>query len=112
MPPGRVLFDTDRFPQIRHLGSKITGIFMFGGERHTSFSVGAKVDQTDLEIEQIARAFFVARHETATWENASRALKHEFRLYAKQAIRMLERRQEQAGRSERELPPSRVLEDA
>jgi hypothetical protein len=112
LPPWRVLFDTDRFPQIRHLGRKVTGIVTFGEERRKGFSVGAQVDQTDLEIEQIARAFFVARHETAVWENASGALKHEFRLYAKQAIRMLERRQEQAGRSERETLSSRVLENA
>jgi hypothetical protein len=69
------------------------------------------VDQVDLEIEQIARTFFLTRHETAVWENASRALKHEFRLYARQAIRMLERRHEQSGRSERETLSSRVPEN-
>lgn len=74
--------------------------------------MGAKVDQVDLEIEHIARAFFVARHETGAWENASRVLKHEFRLYARQAISMLERRQEPVQRVEREVPPVRSLEPA
>ncbi|MBM6580411.1 hypothetical protein ILT44_09495 [Microvirga sp. BT689] len=64
-----------------------------------------------MEIEQIARTFFLARHEAAVWENASQALKHEFRLYAKQAIRMLERRQEQADRNERERLSPRVPEN-
>jgi hypothetical protein len=85
---------------------------MVGEERRNGFSLGAQVDQVDSEIEQIARTFFLARHETAVWENASRALKHEFRLYAKQAIRMLERRHEQAGRSERETLSARVPENA
>ena len=72
--------------------------------------MGAKVDQVDLEIEHIAQAFFAARHETEAWENASRTLKHEFRLYARQAISMLERRQEKVQRVEREAPPVSVLE--
>ena len=72
--------------------------------------MGAKVDQVDLEIEHIAQAFFVARHETGAWENASRTLKHEFRLYAKHAIRMLERRQEPVKRVEREVPQVKSLE--
>jgi hypothetical protein len=72
--------------------------------------VGAKVDQVDLEIEHIARAFFAARNEAGTWESASRTLKHEFRLYARQAISMLERRQEKVQRVEREAPAVRVLE--
>jgi hypothetical protein len=70
------------------------------------------VDQVELEVEHIARAFFAARHETGAWENASRTLKHEFRLYARQAIHMLKRRQEQAQRIEREAPPVRILETA
>ncbi len=57
--------------------------------------MGAQVDQTDQEIEQIARAFFVARHETGVWETASRVLKHEFRLYARHALRTLDKKQEQ-----------------
>jgi hypothetical protein len=52
------------------------------------------VEQTDQEIEHIARAFFAARNEAEVWENASRTLKHDFRLYARQAISMLERRQD------------------
>jgi hypothetical protein len=74
--------------------------------------VGAKVDQVDLEVEHIARAFFVARHESEAWENASRTLKHEFRLYARQAISMLEKRQDQVSRVERQAPPARVLQSA
>ena len=74
--------------------------------------MGAKVDQVDLEIEHIARAFFAARQEIGAWENASRTQKHEFRLYARQAIRMLERRQEQVQKVEREAPPVRTLESA
>ena len=66
----------------------------------------------DLEVEHIARAFFVARHETEAWENASRSLKHEFRLYARQALSMMERRQEQMQRVELEASPIRVLETA
>ena len=58
------------------------------------FCVGAQVDRTDQEIEHIARAFFVARHETGVWETASRVLKHEFRLYARHALSMLELKQE------------------
>ncbi len=74
--------------------------------------MGAKVDQVDLEVEHIARAFFAARHETEAWENASRSLKHEFRLYARQAISMVERRQEQVQRVELEISPVRILETA
>jgi hypothetical protein len=112
LPLGRVLYDTDRFPQIRHLGSNVTGAFILGEERRKGFSVGGQVEQTDLEIEQIARAFFIARHESAVWESAPGALKHDFRLYAKQAIRMLERRQEQVDRNERETLSSMVPENA
>ncbi|WP_114942881.1 hypothetical protein [Microvirga calopogonii] len=53
------------------------------------------MDQTDQEIEQIARAFYVARHEDGVWETASRLLQHEFRLYARQALSMLQKKQEQ-----------------
>jgi hypothetical protein len=74
--------------------------------------VGAKVDQVDLEVEHIARAFFAAWHGTEAWENASRNLKHEFRLYARQAISMLEKRQEQMQLGELEASPIRVLENA
>ena len=81
-------------------------------ERRNGFSVGAKVDQVDLEVEHIARAFFAARQETGAWEDASRSLKHEFRLYARHAIRMLERRQEQVQWVEPETPPVRALESA
>jgi hypothetical protein len=73
--------------------------------------MGAKVDQVDLEIEHIARAFFAARQETGAWEDASRTLKHEFRLYARQAIRMLERRQEQGQSVKQDTPPARSLEN-
>ncbi len=52
------------------------------------------MEQTDQEVEHIARVFFAARDEAGVWENASRALKHEFRLYARQAIKMLEQRQD------------------
>jgi hypothetical protein len=74
--------------------------------------MGAKVDQVDLEVEHIARAFFAARQGTGAWEDASRSLKHEFRLYAKHAIRMLEKRQEQVQPVERKAPPVRALETA
>ncbi len=72
------------------------------------------MDQVDLEIEHIAQAFFAARHQTGAWETASRTLKHEFRLYARQAIKMLERRQEQVQKVEveREARPVRSLESA
>lgn len=56
--------------------------------------MGAQVDQTDQEIEHIARAFFVARHESEAWESASRILKHEFRLYARHALSMLRKKQD------------------
>ena len=74
--------------------------------------MGAKVNQVNLEVEHIARAFFAAWHGTEAWEDASRSLKHEFRLYARQAISMLERRQEQVQRVELEVSPVRVLETA
>jgi protein-disulfide isomerase-like protein with CxxC motif len=75
-------------------------------------SVGAKVDQTDQEIEHIARAFFVARHETGVWETASRVLKHEFRLYARHALRMLEKKQEQVWSEGRSVATAEVLKAA
>jgi hypothetical protein len=74
--------------------------------------VGAKVEQVDLEVEHIAQAFFTAWHGTAAWENASRSLKHEFRLYARQAISMMEKRQEHVHRVELEVSPVRILETA
>jgi hypothetical protein len=74
--------------------------------------VGAQVDQTDQEIEHIARAFFVARHETGVWETASRILKHEFRLYARHALRMLEKKQEQIWVEGRNMAPAKSLEAA
>jgi hypothetical protein len=70
------------------------------------------VDQTDQEIEHIARAFFVARHETGVWETASRILKHEFRLYARHALRMLEKKQEQIWVEGRNIAPAKSLEAA
>ncbi|MBM1170434.1 hypothetical protein [Microvirga arabica] len=70
------------------------------------------MDQVDLEVEHIARAFFAAWHGTEAWENASRSLKHEFRLYARQAISMLEKRQEQVQRVELDASPIRILEIA
>jgi len=76
------------------------------------FCVGAQVDQTDQEIEHIARAFFVARHETAVWETASRVLKHEFRLYARHALSMLERKQEQGWGEGRNKASTESLEAA
>ncbi|WP_157934233.1 hypothetical protein [Microvirga ossetica] len=60
------------------------------------------MEQTDQDIEHIARAFFVAWHQDASWETASRILKHEFRLYARQAIGMLEKNQERAWTAPRE----------
>lgn len=74
--------------------------------------MGAQVDQTDQEIEHIARAFFVARHETGVWETASRILKHEFRLYARHALRMLEKKQEQIWAESRNMTPAESLEAA
>jgi hypothetical protein len=74
--------------------------------------VGAQVDQTDQEIEHIARAFFVARHEAGAWETASRVLKHEFRLYARHALCMLEKKQENIWADGREVTPARSLEAA
>jgi hypothetical protein len=74
--------------------------------------VGAQVDQTNQEIEHIARAFFVARHETGAWETASRVLKHEFRLYARHALCMLEKKQENIGADGREVTPAGSLEAA
>ena len=72
------------------------------------FSAGAQVEQTDQDIEHIARAFFVAWHQDAAWETASRILKHEFRLYARQAIGMLEKNQERAWTA----PPETLRFDA
>jgi hypothetical protein len=74
--------------------------------------VGAQVDQTDQEIEHIARAFFVARHETGVWETASRILKHEFRLYARHALSMLGKKQEQIWTESRNMAPAESLEAA
>jgi hypothetical protein len=74
--------------------------------------VGAQVDQTNLEIEHIARTFYAARHESADWDKASRVLKHEYRLYARQALQMLERCHEQVRQEERRAFPAQVLEDA
>ena len=74
--------------------------------------MGAQVDQTDQEIEHIARAFFVARHETGVWETASRILKHEFRLYARHALSMLEKTQEQIWTEGRNMTPTESLEAA
>ena len=85
---------------------------MHGEERLNVSLVGAQVDQTNLEIEHIARAFYSARHESADWENASRVLKHEYRLYARQALQMLERRQEQMQQEERKGSSFRALENA
>ncbi|MDG2571057.1 hypothetical protein P7L87_26235, partial [Vibrio parahaemolyticus] len=68
------------------------------------------MDQTDQEIEQIARAFFIARHEDGIWETASRLLKHEFRLYARQALSMLEKKQEQIWSEAPILAPAGILE--
>ncbi|MGO4524292.1 hypothetical protein AB4097_05435 [Microvirga sp. 2MCAF35] len=70
------------------------------------------MDQTDQEIEQIARAFFVARHEDGVWETASRLLQHEFRLYARQALSMLEKKQGQIWSEAARIAPADVLEAA
>ncbi|WP_040638752.1 hypothetical protein [Microvirga lotononidis] len=70
------------------------------------------MDQTDQEIEQIARAFFVARHEDGVWETASRLLQHEFRLYARQALRMLEKKHEQVWNEAPAMMRADVLEAA
>ncbi|WP_262027770.1 hypothetical protein [Microvirga sp. Mcv34] len=70
------------------------------------------MDQTDQEIEQIARAFFIARHEGGIWETASRLLQHEFRLYARQALSMLEKRQEQIWSEAPIMASADVLEAA
>ena len=74
--------------------------------------MGAQVDQTDQEIEHIARAFFVARHETGVWETASRVMKHEFRLYARHALCMLEKKQEQIWADGRTMAVVEALEAA
>jgi hypothetical protein len=70
------------------------------------------MDRTDQEIEHIARAFFAARNETGVWETASRILKHEFRLYARHALSMLERKQEPIWIELHERTPTRTLEAA
>ena len=70
------------------------------------------MDQADQEIEHIARAFFVARNETGVWESASRILQHEFRLYARQALSMLEKKQEQLWAEGREMNPVGSFEAA
>jgi hypothetical protein len=54
------------------------------------------MNQVDQQVEQIARAFFRARIEGGVWEDASFVLKHEFRLYARQAISMLDTQQDQS----------------
>ena len=74
--------------------------------------MGAQVDQTDQEIEHIARAFFVARHEAGVWETASRILKHEFRLYARHALCMLEKKQENTWVDSYDVAPAQSLEAA
>ena len=76
------------------------------------FAAGAQVEQTDQDIEHIARAFFVAWHQDASWETASRILKHEFRLYARQAIGMLEKNQERTWTAPRETPRFDAFEAA
>ncbi|QRM30958.1 hypothetical protein [Microvirga sp. VF16] len=70
------------------------------------------MDQTDQEIEHIARAFFAARNETGVWETASRVLKHEFRLYARHALSMIEKKQEQVWGDSREMTVAPSLEAA
>jgi hypothetical protein len=70
------------------------------------------MNQVDQQVEQIARAFFRARIEGGVWEDASRILKHEFRLYARQAISMLEARQDQSWFSEAEETRDEALEAA
>jgi len=79
---------------------------------HQGFSVGAQVNQTDQEIEHIARAFFVARNENGAWESASRIIKHEFRLYARLAIGMLKKNQEQTWADGVEMAPFQSYEAA
>jgi len=75
-------------------------------------AAGAQVEQADQDIEHIARAFFVAWHQDASWEAASRILKHEFRLYARQAIGMIEKSQERAWAVPREVLPYEAFEAA
>jgi hypothetical protein len=70
------------------------------------------MDQTDQEIEHIARAFFVARHEAGVWETASRILKHEFRLYARHALSTLEKKREQVWIEGHNMAPAEILEAA
>ena len=70
------------------------------------------MDRTDQEIEQIARAFFVARHETGVWETASRVLKHEFRLYARHALSTLEKKREQVWIEGQNMARTEILEAA
>jgi hypothetical protein len=70
------------------------------------------MNQVDQQVEQIARAFFRARIEGGIWESAPRVLQHEFRLYARQAISMLDNPQEQSRIAEGEGAGARSLETA
>ncbi len=102
MPTARVILDTDTTLQIRHVDRGRIGRASGPKTELQGFSAGAQVEQSDQEIEHIARAFFVAWHQDTAWETASRILKHEFRLYARQAIGMLEKKQERAWTAPRE----------
>jgi hypothetical protein len=70
------------------------------------------MNQVDQQVEQIARAFFRARIEGGVWEDAPRILKHEFRLYARQAISMLETQQDQSWVAEARETRAESLEAA
>jgi hypothetical protein len=70
------------------------------------------MNQVDQQVEQIARAFFRARIEGGVWEDAPRLLKHEFRLYARQAISMLDTRQDQSQTVELEDTRAEALQAA
>jgi hypothetical protein len=74
--------------------------------------LGAKVEQTDQEIEHIARAFFIARNQVGTWETAPRLMKHEFRLYARQALSMLNKERERTWTDGRAMSSAQPLEAA
>jgi hypothetical protein len=69
------------------------------------------MDQKDEQIEHIARTFYAAR-EAGVWENASRTLKHDFRLYARQAIAMLEKQHEKTWAHASAMMQNKSLEAA
>jgi len=49
----------------------------------------------DNEVENVARAFYCAEHDSLVWENEAEILKEEFRLYACMAISALEDKEQE-----------------